>query len=367
MIADAAIYFGNRRNPTPVALDEMLDACRTLGGMAWIDLSMPTADELDALAAEFSLPALAVQDALAAHQRPKIERYDDQTFVVVKAARYVDDRELIELDELHLFVGQRFVISVRHGPRPLLDEVRQRVERDTGMVHDGPEDILYAILDQVVDDYAEAVRRISQDIDAIETLVFAPNADVTRRTYDLTREIIEFQRAVMAVPGIVASIQRAMERAGDDIELQRQFRDVHDHATRISEQVTGFRALLESLVAINLSIVGQRQNDEVRALTEASLRQNDEIRVLGETTLRQSEEVKKISAWAAILFAPTLIGTVYGMNFDHMPELHWTWGYPLAIGLMLLTGLLLFVLFRSRGWLTSTMSSTPVRERPDVE
>ncbi len=366
MMIDSAIYIDGVRQVTQVTLAETFETCQALGGVAWIDLAEPDQAEFEAVAGEFELHRLAIDDAIAAHQRPKVERYGQTLFVVLKAARYVDSAELVDLDELHLFVGDRFVVTVRHGIGPDLERVRRRMEADVDLLRRGPQAILYAIVDDVVDDYGPVVQGLGNDIDEIETQIFGGEEDVTRRTYDLSREVIQFQRAVNPVPEMVADLMAGGSKYGADQEVLRHLRDAEDHAIRIREQAAAFRELLQNIVGVNLNIVGQRQNAEVRALTEASLRQNDEIRALTETALRQSDEVKKISAWAAILFAPTLIGTIYGMNFDHMPELHWRLGYPLAVSLMLLSGVVLYLIFRARGWLSTTALSPPpsAPERP---
>ncbi|CAA9563850.1 MAG: Magnesium and cobalt transport protein CorA [uncultured Thermomicrobiales bacterium] len=354
MIVDSAIYVDGERRAAPASLQETFEASESMRGVAWIDLVEPDTAVFAAVATEFGLHELSVQDAVRAHQRPKVERYGHTLFVVLKAARYVDSAELVDLDEVHVFVGERFVITVRHGLGPDLVRVHQHLEGRADLLRRGPQAILYGILDQVVDEYGPVVAGLSNDIDEIETEVFGGTRDVTKRTYDLSREVIEFQRAVAPVSRMVAGLMDGGSKYGLDAELVQYLRDVQDHAMRIQEQIASFRELLQNIVTVNLSIVGQRQNDEIRAMTEASLQQNDEIRALSEATFRQSEEVKKISAWAAILFAPTLIGTVYGMNFDHMPELGWRYGYPLALALMVLTGVALYLVFRARGWVSST-------------
>jgi magnesium transporter len=201
----------------------------------------------------------------------------------------------------------------------------------------GSEAILYAIMDRVVDGYAPVVRGLENDIDEIEVEVFSGNPGVSRRTYELSREVIEFQRAVKPLSAMLTSLIAGFEKYKVDPELQRYLRDVQDHAIEVTERVAGFKDLLQNILSVNLTLVGLQQNEEVKALSEASIRQND--------------EVKKISAWAAILFAPTLIGTVYGMNFDHMPELHWALGYPFALVLMVLVSATLYLVFKNRGWL----------------
>ena len=338
MIVDSAIYVNGKRVDMPVSPEETYEACKEQGGIAWIGLYKPTDGEFGRVAEEFNLHELAVEDAIKAHQRPKLERYGDTLFVVLRAARYVDRPESVEFAELHIFIGPDFVVTVRHGSGPDLSRVRRRMESEPDILRRGTEAILYAILDRVVDDYEPVVRGLENDIDEIETEVFGGNAGVTRRTYELAREVIEFQRATKPLVGMIGGLIAGADKHGVDVELQQYLRDVLDHAIHIQEQVQSFRDLLQNILSVNLAIVGLQQNEEVKAMTEASIRQND--------------EVKRISAWAAILFAPTLIGTVYGMNFVHMPELDWRLGYPFSLLLMFLVSGLMYVAFQRRGWLS---------------
>ena len=337
MIVDNAIYVDGRRTADPSSLHATHEAVRRQGGLAWIGLHAPTEEEFSSVAGEFGLHPLAVEDAVKAHQRPKIERYAGTLFVVLRPARYVDETETVEFGEVHVFVGEDFVVTVRHGEASELGRVRGRLEDDPELLRLGPEAVLYAVLDQVVDDYAPVVAGLENDIDEIEVEVFSGNAGVSRRIYELSREVIEFQRAIKPLPGIVGRLIAGVDKYNVDPELQRYLRDVQDHAIRVVEQVDGFRELLQNILSVNLTLVSLQQNEEVKTLTEASIEQNN--------------EVKKISAWAAILFAPTLVGTVYGMNFGHMPELHWTFGYPFALALMLLVSVSLYLVFKRRGWL----------------
>jgi magnesium transporter len=337
MIVDNAIYVDGHRASEPRSLRETYEALRNERGVAWIGLYRPTEEEFASVAEEFELHELAVEDALEAHQRPKLERYGQTLFIVLRPARYLDDPEEVEFGEIHVFVGEDFVITVRHGEAPALGEVRRRLEADPELLVRGPEAILYAIMDRVVDGYAPVVRGLENDIDEIEVEVFSGNPGVSKRTYELSREVIEFQRAVKPLSGMLANLIAGFEKYEVDPELQRYLRDVQDHAIEVTERVAGFKDLLQNILSVNLTLVGLQQNEEVKALSEASIRQND--------------EVKKISAWAAILFAPTLIGTVYGMNFDHMPELHWALGYPFALTLMLLVSVSLYLVFKRRDWL----------------
>ena len=333
VIVDKAMYVQGRRTEQLRSLQETYEAVRQRQGVAWIGLYEPTEEEFSSVAGEFGLHPLAVEDAVKAHQRPKLERYDGTLFVVLRPARYLDETETVEFGEAHLFVGEDFVVTVRHGEASELGKVRHRLEGDPELLRMGPEAILYAVMDRVVDDYAPVVAGLENDIDEIETEVFSGNAEVSKRIYELSREVIEFQRATGPLPGILADL---IGGAGDP-ELQRYLRDVQDHALRTTEQVGGFRELLQNILSVNLTLVGLSQNEEVKALTQASI--------------AQSDEVKKISAWAAILFAPTLVGTVYGMNFEHMPELHWTLGYPFALALMVVVSVSLYLAFKRRGWL----------------
>jgi magnesium transporter len=333
---DNAVYVDGRRQE-PDTLEQTYDLVRRRGGLGWIGLYRPDREEIASIANEFSLHDLAVEDALEAHQRPKLERYGDTLFVVLRPARYVDPREVVDIGELHVFLGKDFVVTVRHSETPDLRSVRQRLEQRPELLRLGPEAVLYAIMDRVVDDYGPVLRGLSHDLEEIEAQVFSGADGVTQRIYQLGREVIEFQRAVQPLPDMYTALQNGFEKYDVDVELQRLLRDVADHAVRTSERIESFRQLLTNMLTVNAAVVGQHQHEATRRLTEASLAQNDAI--------------QKVSGWAAILFAPTLIGTIYGMNFDHMPELHWLLGYPLALVLMLLTSVALYLIFKLKHWI----------------
>ncbi|MFE9407007.1 magnesium and cobalt transport protein CorA [Streptomyces sp. NPDC006530] len=337
-IVQSALYRGGRRTASPGSLAETFRRLREApDGMAWIGLQRPSEAELLSLAAEFDLHELAVEDALEAHQRPKLERYGDTLFVVLRAARYLDAPEEVDFGELHVFVGRDFVITVRHAAAPDLSAVRRRMEEDPDLLALGPEAVLYAILDAVVDGYAPVVAGVQNDIDEIETEVFRGDPEVSRRIYELSREMVEFQRATRPLVGMLHALMAGFAKYGTDEELQRYLRDVADHVTHTSERVDGFRQALTEILTVNATLVTQQQNAEMRALAEAGFEQN--------------EEIKKISSWAAILFAPTLVGTIYGMNFERMPELGWALGYPFAILLMAVVCVSLYFVFKRRDWL----------------
>lgn len=342
-VVDNAIYINGKRVVVPRSLDHPfgeLKACPAEGhSFCWIGLLRPTPEEIKSVAEEFGLHGLAVEDTVNAHQRPKLERYGDLVFVVLRPARYVDAVEVVELGEVHVFVGADFVITVRHAEEPDLAEVRQRLESDPDLLDNGPFAVLYAVLDKVVDDYGPVLDGLQNDIDEIEVQVFDGDPTASKRIYTLTREVIEFQRAVEPLRELFAELrERLRERAGEsDLELRRALRDVADHATRALERIDGYRQLLGNILTVNAALVGQRQNEEMARMTRAGYDQN--------------EQVKRISSWAAILFAPTLVASIYGMNFTFMPELDWAFGYPFAVLLMLLLGAGLYVVFKRRGWM----------------
>jgi magnesium transporter len=327
VIVGCAIYEDGLRVGAPEDLRELSAACRADGKVVWVGLYEPTAEQFADVARDFDLHPLAVEDTVNAHQRPKLERYGTTLFLVLRPARYIDETETVEFGELHVFVGPQFVITVRHGEASGLHRVREALEGRPDLLKRGPVAIMHAIVDRVVDDYAPVIAGVENDIDEIEDDVFDGSAAAARRIYDLTREVIDFQRATVALPDI---LRRLIDDVASDDEERRYLRDVEDHALRVHDQTTRFRELLQNILSVNLTL---------------------ETKTLNETSIAQNEEVKKISAWAAILFAPSVVGTIYGMNFKHMPELKWELGYPMALGLMLLVSVVLFAVFKRRRWI----------------
>ncbi len=329
-IIDNAVYVDGVRSAEPQSLEQTFETLTTHGGMAWIGLYRPTETEMAAVAAEFGLHGLAVEDAISAHQRPKLERYDDNLFTVLRPARYLDDTETVEFGELHVFTGRNFVVTVRHAETGSVAQVRRRLEQRPDLLSHGPEAVLYALMDQVVDDYVPVVAGLENDIDEIEDQLFSGDPKVSRRIYELAREVIQFQRAIHPLPAMMQHLRRGFEKYEVDSELQHNLRDVEDHVERLISRADSFRDLLQNALTLDGTLTANRQN-------EASAEQN--------------EQVKKISSWAAIFFAPSFVAGVYGMNFDHMPELHWLLGYPMAIGLMAATATLMYTIFKKKGWL----------------
>ncbi|MBK5224353.1 MAG: magnesium/cobalt transporter CorA [Acidimicrobiia bacterium] len=323
MIVDSALYCGGSRQPGRAGL---ADVARSNGGsdrFYWLGLFEPTAAEFDEVRRTFDLHPLAVEDAVKAHQRPKLETYDDTLFLVVKTARYDDPTETVEFGELHIFVGVDFIVVVRHGEATALDGVRARLEATPELMAVGPSAVLHAILDRVVDDYMPVMAGIDDDIGELESAVFSDDGgNPVERIYKLKREVLGIHRALHP---LVDPLTRLVEQQVPGIpeSTRSYFRDVHDHLLRVSEQNDTNRDLLTSILEANLTRVGVRQNEDMR----------------------------KISAWVAMAAAPTAIAGMYGMNFEHMPELGWRYGYPAVLVVIALVCGILFRSFRRSGWL----------------
>jgi magnesium transporter len=326
MIVDSAVYVDGRRSePGPVrdgSLRGTREACRREGGFAWIGLHEPSREEFESVAGEFGLREPAVREAEKGHMRPKIEHYGEILLVVLMAARYVESSEAVEFGEIHAFVGPDFIVTVRHGEVSELKEVRARLEGEPERLRRGPIAVLHAIMERVVDDYGPVIEGLENDIDEIEGEVFAGNPDVSRRIYELSREVISFHRATKPLAGAFERLT-GDEAPGIDPEARRYLRGVEERVLKVTEQIEGFRELLSNILSVNLTMVSVRQNDQVQ----------------------------KISAWAAILIVPTIITGIYGMNFEHMPELFWVFGYPFTLVLMVVVSGLLYLSFRRSGWL----------------
>ena len=326
MIVDNALYRTGERVDLGLDTHDLAGVRTQATGpqdFVWVGLHDPTSEELEAVADLYGLHELAVEDAIRAHQRPKVERYDDSLFIVLKTLWYVDEEDAVETGEISVFVGHKFVITVRHGAGGALSEARHRLEGMTSVLRHGPSAVVYAVCDQVVDRYEDVAESLQEDVDEVETSVFSTErTNDSARIYVLKRELAEMRRAVMplrepmlkftagAVPGIHSD-------AGP------YFRDVADHLARVAETIDSLDALLSTAFDAHLAQISIQQNDDMR----------------------------RISAAVGLVAAPTLVAGVYGMNFDHMPELHWLFGYPMALLLMFGSSLFVFVISKRAGWL----------------
>ena len=326
MIVDCAVYTHGLRRPGRLELMDALEAASEPDSFVWIGLHEPEKEEFEAVREEFGLHELAVEDAVNAHQRPKLEVYDEDLFVVLKTARYDDVAESVVFAELQLFVGPNYVVSVRHGQASALAQVRATIEADLSRIRCGPMAVLHAVIDRVVDDYTPVLDGLDNDMAEIEDEVFDTRrqrgADPTQRIFKLKHEVLDFIRntePLLEPLGRLASGQLP----GAHPELHTYFRDVEDHLTRVVSSIHHARDLLTDALGANLAQVTTRQNDDMRT----------------------------ISAWVAIGGIPTVVGAIYGMNFDHMPELGTRYGYFVVLAITIAACLILYRRFKRIGWL----------------
>ncbi|HEX5983580.1 MAG TPA: magnesium/cobalt transporter CorA [Solirubrobacterales bacterium] len=321
MIVDCAAYEGGRRREGRLSMRQAGEAAGEEGTFVWLGVVEPSDEEFKAIAAEFGLHELAVEDAVNAHQRPKVEEYEETLHVVVKTARYVDPREVIEVGEVSVFVAEDFVITVRHGDVDLAP-VRRRLEQRPDLLERGPGAVLYAIADYAVDGYMDAAHGFDVDVREVELQVFGEGQNPTERIYKLEREVLEFAAATTPLAEALEDLCRSSHPVAPAALLE-YFRDVEDHLRRVTIRIESFRQLLDSALEANLTQVSMRQNEDMR----------------------------KISAWVAIAAVPTMVAGVYGMNFEHMPELEWRFGYPLVLAIVISACLYLYWRFKRAGWL----------------
>jgi len=326
VIVDCAVYTDGKRRDGDLPLVDALEASKEPDSFVWVGLHEPSPEEFEAVREEFGLHELAVEDAIGAHQRPKLEVYDEDIFVVLKTARYDDRTETVEFAELQLFVGESYVVSVRHGEASALADVRRVIEADLGRIRCGPMAVLHAVIDRVVDDYAPVIAGLDNDMAEIEDAVFSADRprgfDPSQRIFKLKREVLDFYRNTEPLLDPLGRLA-AGQLPGAHPELGSYFRDVEDHLTREVGAIAHARDLLSDALDANLAQVTVRQNDDMRT----------------------------ISAWLAIGGFPTVVGAVYGMNFDNMPELGTRYGYYVVLAVMAALCFTLYRRFKRAGWL----------------
>jgi magnesium transporter len=326
VIVDSALYRRGVRVSVDCHVDDLprlADQATEPGDFVWVGLHQPAVDELDRVAEIFGLHPLAVEDAVSAHQRPKLERYDESIFFTLKTLWYVDAEDAVETGEINMFVGSNFVITVRHGEGAALKDARASLEEREKVLAHGPSAVVYAVCDAIVDRYEEVAAQLEIDVDEVETSVFSPErTNDSDRIYVLKREIAEVRRAVLPLREPMRRFASGLV-TGIDPDAAPFFRDVSDHLSRTADTIDTLDSLLSTAFDAHLARISVQQNEDMR----------------------------KISAGAAIVVVPTLIAGVYGMNFTHMPELGWRFGYAYALILMLgcMSGLYFF--FKKSGWL----------------
>jgi magnesium transporter len=311
---------GNRRDIGLGSISDVLAVDD--GSFVWVGVYEPDEDILDQLQGAFDLHDLAVEDAHKAHQRSKIETYGNSLFIAIRTAQFVESR--IRFGETHIFVGPRYLVTVRHGGSASYAAARSRMEREPELLAHGPGAALYAVLDMVVDNYQPIVDEFSTDLNALEHDIFDDDfhPNTVRELYDLKRELTRLRMSVSPLQDILGQLARTRSPMVSE-EIQFYFRDVFDHAVRMNEVTDTLREMLTAAVSVNLSLV----------------------------TVRQGEIVKRLGAWAALLAAPTLIASWYGMNFASMPELQGRYSYLLLIGVVAVACGVLYRLFKRARWL----------------
>jgi magnesium transporter len=329
-VVDCGVYIDGKRLPGRwTHTDAVREVRKRREGFVWIGLYEPDEEQIQGVADTFGLHELAVEDAVQAHQRPKLERYDDTLFMVLKTVHYIEHdspgtaNEIVETGELMVFLGKDFVVTVRHGKHAGVGTLRRQLEADEERLAMGPAAVLHAIADMAVDSYLAVTEAIEDDIDEMEVQVFAPRTAVdSEQIYLMKREVLELRRAVMPLAVPLRRLSEGYITLVPE-EVRSYFRDVEDHLTTVSEHIASFDELLSTLIDAALAKI----------------------------TLQQNTDMRKITAWAAIISVPTMIAGIYGMNFEDMPELHWRFGYPIIIGVIILSCLLLYRILRRNRWL----------------
>jgi magnesium transporter len=321
VIIDCAIYRKGHREETshePTALADVITSLEGTQDFLWIGLFEPSLEELSQFAGPLNLHPLAVEDAVEAHQRPKVERYDNHLFMSIKTVTYTNDD--IQTAEINAFLGQRYLVTVRHGQGHDLREVRRRAESDEHELEHGPIAALYAVVDSVVDEYEDVAAELEVDVQEVEASVFSQErTNDASRIYRLKRETLEFKRAVIPLR---EPVQRFALGAMPE-DAQPYYRDIADHLSRVAESIDNTDNLLDNALSAHLAQLSIQQNDDMR----------------------------KLAAGAALFAIPTAIAGIYGMNFVHMPELTWRFGYPLVLIGTVALCTFVFRAFRRNGWL----------------
>lgn len=350
-ISEIIAFSNGERLPNQNSLNEAMALANQPGDLVWIRVANPNPEELQDLAERLDIHDLALEDAITAHQRSKIERYGNMLFVVLHAAKYDEATEKLQTAEIHAWVGPNYVVTIRQTSFAGPDVIIDRLAMDEDFAKHESLSILHALLDTVVDEYQPIVSMIEADVDQVQDQLFDDAADPSsQRIYELLREVITFQRMSKSLRNIAQELESGrIFRHGprdfsgepipgaDDPELRLHWRDVADHTISAADRTDDFRQALENALTVHSTLVAQDQNEEMKRMTE--------------TSIHQADVAKKVSGWAAILFFPTLVAGTYGMNFEHMPELGWMMGYPFALGLMLLGVVTLYLLFKRSDWI----------------
>jgi magnesium transporter len=322
-VIDCAAYCAGVR-VADVGIEQIRGALERADHFVWLGLYEPEKDILRAVQQQFGLHDLAIEDAYNAHQRPKLELYEDSVFVVLRTAHLATSPRHLEFGETHIFLGRNYLVTVRHGSLRSHISVRQRCETTPQLLAKGPGYVLYALMDFVVDQYLPIVQQMEEELEDLEDVIFGETTsrDATARVYQLKRDLLALRRAISPLVEVCNRLMRFdLPHIPEDTRVY--FRDVYDHIVRLNETIDAQRELLTTALEAHLSIMSHTQN----------------------------EHMKRITAWAAMIAVPTMIAGIYGMNFEHMPELKWLFGYPVALLLMVVSAVIPWLYFKRKGWL----------------
>ncbi|MEY4468825.1 MAG: hypothetical protein RLZZ87_149 [Actinomycetota bacterium] len=323
MIVDYALYQNGLRYQEPSNLGELISKAKSEGGFVWLGLAEPSVEEFEKIMGDFQFHPLAIEDAVAAHQRPKYEEYPEVQVMVLKTAFYEEAGSLISTGEIFCFIGEHFIVVVRHGSGAPLANTRHHLEGNPEHLAKGPYAVLHAILDHVIDCYIDISIELETDVNQAEAKVFSESrVSASQEIYLLKREVIEFRHAI---DPLLSPLQNIASIGARHIpaELTPFFRDTLDHLSRASDAASGLDSLLQSALQAEIAQV----------------------------QLQQNEDMRKITSYVALASVPTMVAGIYGMNFDTMPELRWQFGYPAVLGSLVLITAFLYRKFKKSGWL----------------
>jgi magnesium transporter len=323
MIVDYALYKDGLRYTEPSNLPELISKAKSEGGFVWLGLAAPTQEEFDKVAGDFDFHRLAIEDAIHANQRPKLEEYPGLQFCVIRTIAYYEPDSEVTTGEIHFFVGDHFIVVVRHGEELPLTDTRKQLENNVDLLSKGPYAFLYSIIDHAIDCYIDVAAELEQDVMRVENRVFNGKLETqSQDIYFLKREVIEFRHAI---DPLLSPLQKLASEGAPHINsvLTPYFRDTLDHLSRASDAAAGLDSLLTSALQADLAHIQLQQNTDMR----------------------------KITSYVALISVPTMVAGIYGMNFDVMPELRWQYGYPTVLGGLLLVTGFLYRKFKKANWL----------------
>jgi len=335
-VPHCVLYLDGLARPVVQNLPEALAATRAVGGMLMVSLTRPGGDDLKTLADTFGLAPLDVASMVRTNQRSKLDHFGDHLYLALQPAQYDDAAETVECHEVDIVVGDDVLIVISPDGAVDLEQLRGKLDEHPEVIRKGPYGVLWAMFEFVTRGYRDVLDGVEHDIDEIEEQLFGDDEGVSHRIFALQREVIDLRHATAPLESMLERLEHLVQARPHGVAVPA-FHEITDRAQYVDARVAAFRQTLDAALTVHATLLDQRRNEAMERMTQQSIQQND--------------QVKKISSWAAIGFAPTLVAGVYGMNFHNMPELSWTWGYPFAIGLMVAVSAGLYLIFKRNDWL----------------